>query len=153
MDCSTLGFPDFTNSRSLLTHVHWVGDASIQPSCPLSPPSPPASSISLSIAANTQWLKAATILFLTTLRTAGSFWLDLPGLSHTVAFSWWVGWGTATAGMTSLSLPQTLIFEEVGPDFFMFFTAFQEDKERGASARQTPLVCCVCGCPRGQAQA
>ena len=31
--------------------------------CPLSPPSPPVSSSSLSIAANTQWLKAATIYF------------------------------------------------------------------------------------------
>ena len=29
-----------TNSRSLLTHIHWVGDA-IQPSHPLSSPSPP----------------------------------------------------------------------------------------------------------------
>ena len=42
MDCSTPGlpvhhqFPEFTQ-----THVHWVGDA-IQPSCPLSSPSPPA---------------------------------------------------------------------------------------------------------------
>ena len=42
MDCSTPGFPvhhqllEFTQ-----THVHWVGDA-IQPSHPLSSPSPPA---------------------------------------------------------------------------------------------------------------
>ena len=42
MNCSTLGFPvhhqlpEFTQ-----THVHWVGDA-IQPSHPLSSPSPPA---------------------------------------------------------------------------------------------------------------
>ena len=42
MDCSTLGLPvhhqlpEFTQ-----THVHWVGDA-IQPSHPLSSPSPPA---------------------------------------------------------------------------------------------------------------
>ena len=42
MDCSTPGLsvhyqlPEFTQ-----THVHWVGDA-IQPSHPLSPPSPPA---------------------------------------------------------------------------------------------------------------
>ena len=62
MHCSTPGFPDFTDSRSLLAHVHWVGDA-IRPSRPLSPPSPPLSSSSLSIAANTQWLKAATIYF------------------------------------------------------------------------------------------
>ena len=42
MDCSTPGFPvlyylpDFSQ-----THAHWIGDA-IQPSHPLSPPSPPA---------------------------------------------------------------------------------------------------------------
>ena len=46
MDCSTLGLPvhhqlsDFTQ-----THVHWVSDA-IQPSHPLSSPSPPAFNIS-----------------------------------------------------------------------------------------------------------
>ena len=46
MDCSTPGFPvhhqllEFTQ-----THVHWVGDA-IQPSHPLSSPSPPALNIS-----------------------------------------------------------------------------------------------------------
>ena len=38
--------PSITNSRSLLkTHVHWVGDA-IQPSHPLSSPSPPALNLS-----------------------------------------------------------------------------------------------------------
>jgi len=44
MDCSTPGFAlSITNSRSLLKiHVHWVGDA-IQPSHPLSSPSPPVS--------------------------------------------------------------------------------------------------------------
>ena len=46
MDCSTPGFPvlpyllEFAQS-----HVHWVGDA-IQPSHPLSPPSPPAFNLS-----------------------------------------------------------------------------------------------------------
>ena len=46
MDCSTSGFlvhrqlPDLTQ-----THVHWVGDA-IQPSHPLSSPSPPAFNLS-----------------------------------------------------------------------------------------------------------
>ena len=35
----------FTISQSLLKHVHWVSDA-IQPSHPLSPPSPPALSLS-----------------------------------------------------------------------------------------------------------
>ena len=46
MDCSTPGFPvlhyllEFSQ-----THVHWVGDA-IQPSHPLSPPSPPTFSLS-----------------------------------------------------------------------------------------------------------
>ena len=46
MDCSTPGFPvhgqflEFTQ-----TLVHWVGDA-IQPSCPLSSPSPPAFNLS-----------------------------------------------------------------------------------------------------------
>ena len=46
MDCSTLGLPvqhqlpEFTQ-----THVHWVGDA-IQPSHPLSSPSPPAFNLS-----------------------------------------------------------------------------------------------------------
>ena len=45
MDCSTLGLPvhhqllEFTQ-----THVHWVGDV-IQPSHPLSSPSPPASNL------------------------------------------------------------------------------------------------------------
>ena len=46
MDCSTPGFP--VHHQLLLftqTHVHWVGDA-IQPSHPLSSPSPPALSLS-----------------------------------------------------------------------------------------------------------
>ena len=42
MDCSTSGFPVLHLLLELAqTHVHWVGDA-IQPSHPLSPPSPPA---------------------------------------------------------------------------------------------------------------
>ena len=46
MDCSTLGFPVLHHLPELAqTHVHWVGDA-IQPSHPLSPPSPPAFSLS-----------------------------------------------------------------------------------------------------------
>ena len=41
MDCSTPGFPVLHHIPKLAqTHVHWVGDA-IQPSCPLSSPSPP----------------------------------------------------------------------------------------------------------------
>ena len=40
MDCSTPGFPVHHHLHELAqTHVHWVGDA-IQPSCPLSSPSP-----------------------------------------------------------------------------------------------------------------
>ena len=43
MDCSTPGFPVLHYlSESAWTHVHWVGDA-IQPSHPLSSPSPPGS--------------------------------------------------------------------------------------------------------------
>ena len=46
MDCSTPGFPVHCKLwESTQTHVHWVGDA-IQPSHPLSPPSPPAFSLS-----------------------------------------------------------------------------------------------------------
>ena len=46
MDCSTPGFPVLHYLPELAqTHVHWVGDA-IQPSCPLSSPSPPAFSLS-----------------------------------------------------------------------------------------------------------
>ena len=42
MDCSTPGFPVLHHRLEFAqTHVHWVGDA-IQPSHPLSPPSPPA---------------------------------------------------------------------------------------------------------------
>ena len=42
MDCSTPGFPVHHQLLELTqTHVHWVGDA-IQPSHPLSSPSPPA---------------------------------------------------------------------------------------------------------------
>ena len=42
MDCSTPRFPFFHNLLEFApTHVHWVGDA-IQPSHPLSSPSPPA---------------------------------------------------------------------------------------------------------------
>ena len=42
MDCSTPGFPVHHQLRELAqTHVHWVSDA-IQPSHPLSSPSPPA---------------------------------------------------------------------------------------------------------------
>ena len=46
MDCSTPGLPVHHQLQELAqTHVHWVGDA-IQPSHPLSSPSPPALSLS-----------------------------------------------------------------------------------------------------------
>ena len=46
MDCSTPGFPVHHQFPELTqTHVHWVGDA-IQPSHPLSSPSPPAFNLS-----------------------------------------------------------------------------------------------------------
>ena len=46
MDCSTPGFPVYHQLLELAqTHVHWVGDA-IQPSHPLSSPSPPAFNLS-----------------------------------------------------------------------------------------------------------
>ena len=46
MDRSTPGFPVHHQlPESTQTHVHWVGDA-IQPSHPLSPPSPPAFNLS-----------------------------------------------------------------------------------------------------------
>ena len=46
MDCSMPGFPVFYHLPELArTHVHWVDDA-IQPSPPLSPPSPPAFNLS-----------------------------------------------------------------------------------------------------------
>ena len=46
MDCSTPGFPVFRHLSELAqTHVHRVGDA-IQPSHPLSSPSPPAFNLS-----------------------------------------------------------------------------------------------------------
>ena len=46
MDCSTPGFPIYHQLPGpAQTHVHWVGDA-IQPSHPLSSPSPPAFNLS-----------------------------------------------------------------------------------------------------------
>ena len=46
MDCSTPGLPAFHHLLELAqTHVHWISDA-IQPSHPLSSPSPPALSLS-----------------------------------------------------------------------------------------------------------
>ena len=46
MDCSTPGFPVHHHLPELAqTHVHWVSDA-IQPSHPLSSPSPPAFNLS-----------------------------------------------------------------------------------------------------------
>ena len=46
MDFSTPGLPDYHQlSEFTQTHVHWVGDA-IQPSHPLSSPSPPALNLS-----------------------------------------------------------------------------------------------------------
>ena len=46
MDCSPPGFPALYHLLELAqTHVHWVDDA-IQPSCPLSSPSPPAFNLS-----------------------------------------------------------------------------------------------------------
>ena len=46
MDCSMPGFPILHHLRELAqTHVHWVSDA-IQPSYPLSSPSPPAFNLS-----------------------------------------------------------------------------------------------------------
>ena len=47
MDCTTPGFPVHHQLPELMqTHVHWVGDA-IQPSHPLSSPSPRAFNLSL----------------------------------------------------------------------------------------------------------
>ena len=47
MDCSTPAFPVFRSLPEFAqTHVCWVGDA-IQPSYPLSPPSPPAPNMNL----------------------------------------------------------------------------------------------------------
>ena len=49
MDCSTPGFPVLYHLQDLAqTHVHWVSDA-IQPSGPLSSPSPPSYTIFPSI--------------------------------------------------------------------------------------------------------
>ena len=46
MDCSTPGLPVYHQLPEFIqTHVHWVGDA-IQPSHPLSSPSPPAFNLS-----------------------------------------------------------------------------------------------------------
>ena len=46
MNCSMPGFPVLHCSPEFAqTHVHWIGDA-IQPSHPLSPPSPPALNLS-----------------------------------------------------------------------------------------------------------
>ena len=46
MDCSTPGFPVHHQLPKLAqTHIHWVGDT-IQPSHPLSSPSPPACNLS-----------------------------------------------------------------------------------------------------------
>ena len=46
MNCSTPGFPVLHHLPELAqTHVHWVSDA-LQPSCPLSSPSPPAFNLS-----------------------------------------------------------------------------------------------------------
>ena len=46
MDWSTPGFPVLHHLLEFAqTHVHWVGDT-IQPSCPLSSPSPPAFNLS-----------------------------------------------------------------------------------------------------------
>ena len=53
MDCSMPGFPVLHHLLELTqTHVHLVGDA-IQPSCPLSSPSPPAFNLSV-LPVNTQ---------------------------------------------------------------------------------------------------
>ena len=52
MNCSTPGFPVPHQLPELTqTHVHWVGDA-IQPSHPLSSPSPPTFSLSLNMQAS-----------------------------------------------------------------------------------------------------
>jgi len=45
MDCSTPGLLEFKLPEFKQTHVHWVGDA-IQPSHPLSSPSPPTFNLS-----------------------------------------------------------------------------------------------------------
>ena len=45
MDCSTPGFPVHHQLPFIQTHVHWVGDA-VQPSHPLSSPSPPTFNLS-----------------------------------------------------------------------------------------------------------
>ena len=56
MDCSTPGFPVLHHIPELAqTHVLWVSDA-IQPSCPLSSPSPPAFNLSSIRVFSNEWL-------------------------------------------------------------------------------------------------
>ena len=56
MDCNTPGFPVLHYLLEFAQiHVHWVSDA-IQPSHPLSPPSPPAQSFSASGSFPVSWL-------------------------------------------------------------------------------------------------
>ena len=56
-DCSTPGFPVHHQLPELAqTHVHWVGD-SIQPSHPLSSPSPPAFNLAPYKANTNHWTK------------------------------------------------------------------------------------------------
>ena len=57
MDCSMPGFPVPHLPKLAQTHVHWVGDA-IQPSCPLSSPSPPSPSPSQHQSLS-QWVKSS----------------------------------------------------------------------------------------------
>ena len=59
MDCSTTGLPVHPRLPGFTqTHVHWVGDA-IQPSHPLSAPSPPALNLSQHESFPVSWLFAS----------------------------------------------------------------------------------------------
>ena len=72
MDCSTPGLPVHHQlPESTLTHVHWVADA-IQPSHPLSSPSPPAS-IFLSI----RFFSNESVLYIKELKVAKVLELQL----------------------------------------------------------------------------
>ena len=95
MDCSTPGFPVHHQLLELAqTHVHWVGDA-IQPSHPLSSPSPPTFNLSqhqdlfkwvssLHQVAKVLEFKLQHQSFQWTLRTDLLDWLDLLAVQGTL---------------------------------------------------------------------
>ena len=101
MDCSTPGLPVHHQLPELAqTHVYWVGDA-IQPSHPLSSPSPPAFSLSQDEGLF-QWVSS---LHQVAFPLEGLRHMTPPNMGEALRIMWAAPWSIAYSGHPHLRVP------------------------------------------------